>query len=228
MCHASGVRHAGHVISAGVRWVLVVFLLGQKTPQYARRCAEAASLAKAHAQALMRAGGDADAVAESLEAVDVALAAGLSIAPSDHELHHAMAALHAMRDDPPAARVSLRTAAELYPVCPKPRNALGSMLIAAGRHRAALRHFEAAFALAPNTDAAEDDDDESIPYSIEDDDAWEAAVNGALCIVELLATRGASPLPLSRALSWLRGALAAAPDEPRLLALLRRAEALRQ
>ena len=238
MCHASGVRHAGNVITAGVRWVLVVFLLGQETPQYARRCAEAASLAKAHAQALMREGGDVDAVVESLEAVDVALAAGLSVAPGDHELHHAMAALHAMRDDPPAARVSLRTAAELYPMCPKPRNALGSMLIATGRYRAALRHFETAFTLAPtshtadalatNTDSAEDNDDESIADSIEDDDAWEAAVNGALCIVELLATRGASPLPLSRALSWLRGALAAAPDEPRLLALLRRAEALRQ
>ena len=223
MAHASGVRHAGHAISQGERWVLVVFFLHTGVPQYARRCGEAASLAKAHANQLFRAGGNDEAVVaqaeEALEKADAALAAGLEIAPHDHELHHAMAGLHAMRAKDELARKSLRTAAELYPLCPKPRNALGSMLIAAGRHRAALRHFSAAFELAPPTSTPDD--------VIDDDDAWEAAVNGGLCIVELLSSgKRRSPMPISQALTWLRGAQNAAPDEPRLAALVRRAEDL--
>ena len=115
------------------------------------------------------------------------------------------------------------------------------MLIAAGRYRAALRHFAAAYELAPPTSPiaidsepagsaggrrGEGEGESDVPPRIDDDDAWEAAVNGGLCIVELLSVRGASPLPIDRAVAWLRGALAAAPDEPQLLALLERAEAL--
>lgn len=228
MCHASGVRHAGHAIHGGQRWVLVVFLLSTSVPQYARRCGEAAAVAKAHANALRRAGGDEEECCTALEAAHAAIEAGLAMVPTDHELHHAKAGLHAMRDEPESARASLRTAAELYPKCPKPRNALGSMLIAANRHRAALRHFVRAYELAPPTRpvnaAIDDDDDDS---AIEDDDAWEAAVNGGLCVVELLSKHGHSPVPLRRALRWIRGSLAAAPDDPRLAELLSRAEALR-
>ena len=225
MCHASGVRHAGHAIHRGQRWVLVVFLLATECPQYARRCGEHAALAKAHAHALRRAGGDVDECLKALDAADAALEAGLAMAPTDHELHHAMAGLHAMRDEPVKARESLRIASELYPKCPKPRNALGSLLIAANRHRAALRHFERAYDLSPPTrppDGADEDDS----GAISDDDAWEAAVNGGLCVVELLSHRGKSPVPISQAIRWLRGALAAAPGDPRLEALLARAEAL--
>ena len=49
---------------------------------------------------------------------------------------------------------------------------------------------------------------------------------GALCIVELLSAHGRAPLPAERAVYWLEGALAAAPEEPRLLALLGRAQGL--
>ena len=103
MCHASGVRHAGNVITAGVRWVLVVFLLGQETPQYARRCAEAASLAKAHAQALMREGGDVDAVVESLETLpDTPSPPPTVVRLKDVRLHAGDTGLWAaVRDSPP-------------------------------------------------------------------------------------------------------------------------------
>ena len=58
VCHASGVRHAGNVISGGVRWVLVVFVLAQAVPQLTRRCAERAALSKAEAHAAMTRGAD--------------------------------------------------------------------------------------------------------------------------------------------------------------------------
>ena len=77
-----------------------------------------------------------------------------------------------MRGDADAARAWAWAAAASYPHCPKPRLALGAMLLDAGRARAALRHYEAALAVA-----------------IDDDDAWEAAVNGGLCVVELLRLR---------------------------------------
>ena len=60
-----------------------------------------------------------------------------------------------------AARACARRALESYPFCPKPRLALGSMLVSAGRMRAALRHFEIALDLA-----LEDDEN----------DAWEASL----------------------------------------------------
>jgi hypothetical protein len=38
MCHASSIRHAGNGISTGERWILVLFVLDESTPQLARRC----------------------------------------------------------------------------------------------------------------------------------------------------------------------------------------------
>ena len=43
LCHASGMRHAGHAISRGVRWVLVVFLVSTRAPQLVRRCSNLAA-----------------------------------------------------------------------------------------------------------------------------------------------------------------------------------------
>jgi len=80
------------------------------------------------------------------------------LAPADHEFLHARAGLHAMLGEEEAARACARAAAEAYPLCPKPKLALGSLLLACGRTRAALRRFEAALDVAAG----------------DDDDAWEA------------------------------------------------------
>ena len=37
--HASGVRHAGHHITSGTRWVMVLFVRSRQVPQLAWRCA---------------------------------------------------------------------------------------------------------------------------------------------------------------------------------------------
>ena len=58
------------------------------------------------------------------------------------------------------------------------------------------------------------------------DDAWEARCNGALAVIRLLQRYGTSPTPLAVATVWLRRAIAAAPEDARLLALLGEAKAL--
>ena len=155
MCHASGARHAGYAITAGRRWVLVVFLHAERAPLHAARC---------YAQAVerRRAGQPVEALA--------AFASAVRVAPYDHEARHGLASGLAALGELPAARSSLCMAILLYPACPKPWTALGAMLLSAGRTRAALRHFEQALARTLSPD---------------DDDAWEASVNIALCLLSL-------------------------------------------
>ena len=134
MLHASGARHAGHPITSGERWVLVVFVLARTVPQLARRCGERA--------VEQRRAGWLDAARADFEA-------GLAVAPSDHELLHGLASVMAMQGDAEVAcRRRLWQASQLYSPCPKPRNALAAMLLHAGRTRAALRWFESALARA--------------------------------------------------------------------------------
>ena len=86
-CHASGIRHAGHAISRGVRWVLVVFLLSADEPQLVRRCA---NLARDAAGAALAAEDDEDDEEgeRRREGAHAALATALALAPSDFQLHH--------------------------------------------------------------------------------------------------------------------------------------------
>ena len=75
---------------------------------------------------------------------------------------------------PLAHRLFLHAAVTDYPDSPKPCNELGSILLGAGRYRAALRNYEKALARSAAPD---------------DDDGWDASVNLALCLISLL------PLP---------------------------------
>ena len=105
-----------------------------------------------------------------------------------------------MEGESAEARAWAAAAAEAYPLCPKPRLALGALLLGAGRTRAALRHYEHALELARH----------------DDNDVWEAQCNGALAVVRLLQWRGRSPTSLSTATAWLRRAMAAKPDDAAL------------
>ena len=235
-CHASGVRHAGATITSGVRWVLVVFLISKDLPQLGRRCAEIAASHHADAAEALHANDGAGAAA-SMDEAQAFLEAGLSVDPADYQLHHGQAGLHLLRGEAAKARRAYLTAATLNPACPRPRGALGSVLRADGRHRGALRHFEAARALAATSASAaptKDADDragEVKGSAHEDEGAREAALCAAECVVELLAAprTAASPVArgaLHRAIGWVRSALEAAPSEARATDLLRRMEAL--
>ncbi|EOD31504.1 hypothetical protein EMIHUDRAFT_112832 [Emiliania huxleyi CCMP1516] len=79
LCHASGMRHAGHAISRGVRWVLVVFLVSTRAPQLVRRCSNlaAAEARLAAAAEAARAGRERGALSEDRNlALLVAVGAG--------------------------------------------------------------------------------------------------------------------------------------------------------
>ena len=215
--HASGVRHAGHHITAGRRWVMVLFVVSREVPQLAWRCAEHAAISKVQAQEAMRDNRDPAQVVAALEAAEVYLEAAASLAPADHEILHARCGLHAMRGEEAEARQCAAKAVAAYPPCPKPKIALGSLLLKSGRTRGALRHFEAALAVAVARRGEEAEDG---------DDAWEARCNGGLAVIRLLQQYRTSPTPLPTATAWLRRALAAAPEDARLISLLKEARAL--
>lgn len=209
MSHASGLRHAGNEITAGTRWVLVVFVLARGIPQRGSRCAARGAAAKRRASAAMRE-GRADEAEAALAEAEVSLRSALRASPADHEVLHSIAGLHLLRGEHDEARACLRRAVALYPHCPKLRNAAGILLLNAGRPRAALRYFEAALRRV---------------LSADDDEAWEACVNGALCCASLLETRGRSPAPMDEAVRWLDRAFESAPDDARLVGLMQRLEA---
>lgn len=151
LCHSSDIRHAGHRLTAGERWVLVVFAIRRDQAQLPSRLAERAADARRSGQ---------------LELSSRLYAAALERAPLDHALHYGSAISHAQAGDAPAARLAFARALELYPHCPRPCIGLGSLLLEAGRKRAALRHFDRALALAA--------DEDEVSW-------WEAALNAALC-----------------------------------------------
>lgn len=208
--HASGMRHAGHAITKGVRWVLVVFLLSTDVPQLYRRCASLAAAAQADAEDAADDGDDDDA-AEARERAIAALSTALVLAPTDYQLHHDLGSFYLAEGDTSSARQAFMKAVSLYPLCPRPRGALASLLSDAGRHRAALRHYEAALAALTRNDGA------SSNRLIE----LAAAVGAAKCVLALdeqhRDSEGDAAATVAQrmeaAARWLRGALEASDIE---------------
>ena len=163
VCHASGAQHAGRRATAGVRWVLVLFVVAETVPQQARHLHELGGRC--------RADGDLDAAA-------AAFAAALTFAPDDHQLHQSAASLHMQRGDVAAARASLSKASALYPHDGSQAAAmrLGRMLVEAGRPRAALRRYELALSRVAPADV-----EGAWPQLRAA--AWDARVQAALCAV---------------------------------------------
>ena len=79
--HASGVRHAGHHITAGTRWVMVLFVFSREVPQLAWRCAERAAIAKARASEVMAALGPPAEVIAALDEATMYLGAASAFYP---------------------------------------------------------------------------------------------------------------------------------------------------
>lgn len=160
LAHASELRHAGHRLRAGERWVLVLFAIVDDEPELARRLGELAAAARVDGRA-----HEASAVYER----------AIALAPADHELHYGQAVARAAVGDERGAREAFARAAALYPHCPRPHAALGTLALTAGETGVALAQFDAARALA--ADEAENA-------------WWEAAVNGALCAALLAEAAG--------------------------------------
>lgn len=202
LAHASDIRHAGHRLRAGERWVLVLFILVEDRPELARRLGEFAAEARKEGH-----------LALAANVYDEAL----SLAPCDHELLYGQAVVRAAMNDETGARESFARAADANPHCPRPHAALGTLALNAGETELGLTHFDRARALAADE---------------EENAWWEAAVNGALCTALLaeaagLGAAGAWRVRLRDDASRLRRALACTPEgDERLSQLLKRVESL--
>jgi hypothetical protein len=125
-------------------------------------------------------------------------------------LHHDLGSLHLRDGDEHAARRAFHTATCLYPFCPRPLGALASLMSSSGRHRAALRHYEAALRALARQSGGQD-------RNI----ARAAALGAADCVLALHGRvdekqRGAVATVTERAelvAGYLRSALAAAPGD---------------
>ena len=104
MCHASGLRHAGHRITSGERWVLVVFVLATHVTHAPRRLAD---------------GAEATALAGNLPQAMQMYRACVALDPNDDELHYGLSRCYAQMGQSAMARASLVTALSLYPPSPK-------------------------------------------------------------------------------------------------------------
>lgn len=214
LCHLSGVRHAGTAITAGQRWVLVMFLLAKEEPQIARRC---------HADGLS-AIDDKD-----LESARSFFLTGLSESPSDHLLHMGLGSIASIQGDRRQAYKCLDRAGGCYPLDRKVTLSKGNMLLAQNRPRAALRQFERLL-------HEMGDRDQTTQWMPLKALAWETRISAAraslLCAErEAASSSGATERPwamarLPSAIVWLQMSLIPAPHDTRLHALLSRAEEL--
>jgi len=140
MCHASGIRHSGHPITSGQRWVLVIFVNARQAVMHARRCCDRGITLRQEGRLF-----------EALEE----FAAAAEAAPEDHETRLGLGRLFASMGELEAARASLTMAISLYSHCPFAHIELGALLVQGGRPRAALRQYERAIHLCsdPKLDA---------------------------------------------------------------------------
>jgi tetratricopeptide (TPR) repeat protein len=141
LCHAGGAPHAGRGIQSGERWVLVLFCIARGNPELARRC---------HAR------GIAARSSGNLSEAERFFRAGLVHAPRDHLLLTSLGGVRMAQNDETAARGCLALAAESYPHCTKAHMALGRMMLASRRPRAALRRFDAVLEWMQDRDLAAD------------------------------------------------------------------------
>jgi tetratricopeptide (TPR) repeat protein len=219
MCHSSGVRHAGHGIESGERWVLVLFCLSKSHVELARRC---------HAIGLERLHQQSDPTEPvSTKSAAAAFQAGLEVAPKDHMLQLGMGEAHNGDGNQHAALVSLDEASRLYSRDPRPLVTAGKILLEKQRPRAALRRFALAL------DRINDRDLYSGAWMPLRALGFDARLYGAHCTLvcaerEGRMSRGTKSdfarAKLPEAIQWGETALLASPQDERLMGLLARAQ----
>lgn len=212
LCHSGGVQHAGRGISSGERWVLVLFAVADSEPQLARRC---------HAKGLIhRENGNVQEAEDTFRA-------GLTVAPKDHLLLTSLGGVFMAKEQETLARAQLSAAASAYEHCQKANLALGRMMLANRRPRAALRRFDAV------SDYLNDSDLVTNSWMPLKAMGWDARVYGShaaiLCSQEAM-KNGIKDFDtgmyLQRAMERLNVALSAVPGDERILSMLDRVKEL--
>jgi len=216
LCHSSGIMHAGTAISAGERWVLVLFVIAKNEVQVARR---------AHAEGLYRL--DSKNLSEAVTAFDT----GLKYAPNDHVLHMGKGQIASIRGNEQESMDCLAKAATYYPASHKAAMTFGKMMEAKRKPRAALRRFDSVLSLIEDKDLL---NGAWMPLKAL---AWDARVSAGRCAL-LCAEYEASRFNWSvRERSWTKThlpqaikrfetALIAVPNDGYIASMLQRANEL--
>ena len=156
LCHLGGIAHAGRSIGPnGERWVLVLFCIVRNVPEYARRC---------HARGMAQ---PSPLQQQNIEDAKLTFQAGLTFAPDDHLLLTSLGRTYVDQEEKNeiVARNCLALAAQGYGYCMKANLALGRMMLANRRPRAALRRFDRVLDWLQDRDINIDDR--------RNDDVWE-------------------------------------------------------
>jgi len=169
LCHSSGIMHAGTGITQGRRFVLVLFVIAKDEPQIARRC---------HAEGLLAISDE-----RNLDKATTAFDAGLSVAPNDHLLHMGIGQIASIKssihgDDNSYEQISfecLAKAAKSYPPSLKASIAMGKMLLAKRKPRAALRRFDSVLSIIDDHDLIDG------AFMTLKSQAWDARVSSVQC-----------------------------------------------
>ena len=212
LCHSGGVQHAGRGIASGERLVLVLFVVAKSEPQLARRC---------HAKGLIhRENGQLARCRRCISCwLDCRTKGSLVTVQLGWGLHG-----QGPRD---ACTQYLSASASAYEHCQKANIALGRMMLANRRPRAALRRFDAVM------EYLNDSDLETNSWMPLKAIGWDARVYGShaaiLCAQEAMKAGIKdfdTSMYLQRAIERLNVALLAVPGDERILSMLQRAQEL--
>lgn len=216
LCHSSGIMHAGTAISAGERWVLVLFVIAKNEVQVARR---------AHAEGLDGIGSNN--LSEAVTAFDT----GLKYAPNDHVLHMGKGQIASIRGNEQESMDRLAKAAKYYPASHKAAMTLGKMMEAKKKPRAALRRFDSVLSVIEDKDLL---NGAWMPLKAL---AWDARVSAGRCALLCAEYEAARFRWSERERSWTKThlpqaikrfetALIAVPNDGYIASMLQRANEL--
>jgi len=197
-CHPGGIMHAGHGITKGERWVMVLFVIDETVPQLARRC---------HQLGMMSSSSSSSSSSLWKEY----FSAALSVTPRNHLIHKDFGRCYAQEEgDMRSARQFLSRTVQYYPLDVEATIALARMFLDTRQPRAALRRLDKLLSLKevlPDEDMLRPD----VPVAWQPRRAqgWEARVMAATCALQCM-NRSTKYLP--KAMERLETCLQAAPS----------------
>lgn len=203
MCHSGGAMHAGNGITAGERWILVLFVVSEDVPQLSRRC---------HLMGLEE--------PDNTEAREI-FEAGLSVAPNDHLIYTDLGRTYMKEGKNRKARECLSKSADVYSLDGKAAIGLAKMLQENRRPRAALRILEKVLVQVGDSDLKPD---AWVPLRAM---AWDARVTAISCALQCAnKSRDFANQNLIKTVQRLRVAASISPGNPQIGGMMQFAEKL--
>jgi tetratricopeptide (TPR) repeat protein len=193
-CHPGGIMHAGHGITSGERWVLVLFVLDESKPQLARRC---------HLLGL-------EAQRQShVEQAKIHFQASLSLVPNNHLVYKDLGRSYMQENRVWKARECLAVTTDLYFLDAEAALGLANLLLEVKRPRAALRRLDKLLTQLSGADLSEN------AWRPLRALGWEARYRAASCAIQCaLQNPQLSSQFLPGAIQRIEVCLESAPNHP--------------